>query len=56
MGQVADPVGGAAESSAAPLHRRPEWQLTTYIWSVISLAAILLGLALRVTHPGCAVL
>ena len=49
MGQVADPVGGAAESSAAPLLRRPEWQLTTYIWSVISLAAIALGVALFVS-------
>jgi diguanylate cyclase (GGDEF)-like protein len=49
VGQVADPVGGAAESSAAPLLRRPEWQLTTYIWSVISLAAVLLGVALFVS-------
>ena len=49
MGQVADPVGGAAELSAAPLHRRPDWAMTAYIWSVIALATTLLVTAVLVT-------
>jgi diguanylate cyclase (GGDEF)-like protein len=46
VGQVATDDGGAADISAAPLHRRAPWALSAYIWSVIATGALCLIVSL----------
>jgi diguanylate cyclase (GGDEF)-like protein len=42
VGSLTTPEGGAADRSAAPLLRRPEWALPAYIWAVIVTGLVLL--------------
>jgi diguanylate cyclase (GGDEF)-like protein len=42
VGSLTSKNGGAAETSAAPLLRRPRWALPAYIWSVIGAAGVML--------------